>query len=185
VAAILAAFLVKTFVAQAFFIPSGSMEPQLHVGDRVVVSRLAYRLHDPRRGDIVVFDEPVPAGEERPADRRFVLVRWADDLLQGVGLRQPDGTELIKRVVGLPGDVVEGRGGRVYVNGRELVEPYLPDGTATSDFGPVHVPDGDLFVLGDNRSNSADSRVIGTIPIDSVVGRALARVWPPGRWAWL
>ena len=180
--AVVAAFFLKAFVAQAFFIPSPSMEPQLNIGDRVVVLRLAYDLHDVRRGDVIVFDDP---SEELPPDHRLPPVRWFGDLLEGVGLRQPDETELIKRVIGLPGDVVEGRGGRVYVNGRELVEPYLAPGVGTAPFVSVTVPDDNVYVLGDNRGDSKDSRYIGPIPLDSIVGRAVARVWPPTRWAWL
>ena len=107
----------KAFVAQAFSIPSASMEPQLELGDRVVVSRLAYRLHDPRRGDIVVFDAPDAAGRSTSRSSRSGSL---EDVLEGVGLRRPDETELIKRVVGLPGETVEARGGRVVIDGREL-----------------------------------------------------------------
>jgi signal peptidase I len=176
--ALVAAWLLKAHVAQAYHIPSGSMEPQLEVGDRVVVSRLAYRVHDPRRGDIIVFDAP-----EGDSGRGGVL-GFVGEVLEGVGLRRPDETELIKRVIALPGEEVQARGGRVLVNGRELVEPYLPPDVATADFGPVVVPPDEVFVLGDNRSNSADSRgPLGTVPEDDIVGRAIARVWPPGRWA--
>jgi signal peptidase I len=174
------ALVVKTFVAQAFFIPSGSMEPQLQVGDRVVVSRLAYELHEPRRGDIVVFPSLT---EDLPPDDGALPARAAREVLEGLGLRQPPETELIKRVIGLPGEVVEGRGGRVYVDGRELLEPYLDPDLATEAFGPVTVPDGHVFVMGDNRlpNMSQDSRSFGPVPIDSIVGRAIARVWPPTR----
>jgi len=179
--AVVAALLLKTFVAQAFSIPSASMEPQLEPGDRVLVSRMAYRLHDPRRGDVIVFDAP----NQPVADEPLLPIRLVEDVLEGVGLKHPDETELIKRVVGLEGEVVEARAGRVLIDGRELVEPYLPADVATSDFGPVTVPPGNVFVLGDNRGDSADSRVIGPIPVDSIVGRAIARAWPPWRWAWL
>jgi signal peptidase I len=180
VVAVLVALVVKTFVAQAFFIPSGSMEPQLQVGDRVVVSRLAYELHEPRRGDIVVFPSLT---EDLPPDDGALPARAAREVLEGLGLRQPPETELIKRVIGLPGEVVEGRGGRVYVDGRELLEPYLDPDLATEAFGPVTVPDGHVFVMGDNRlpNMSQDSRSFGPVPIDSIVGRAIARVWPPTR----
>jgi signal peptidase I len=105
-------------------------------------------------------------------------------VLEGVGLRAPDQTELIKRVIGLEGEVVEARNGRVLVNGRELVEPYLPDDVATADFGPVTVPADHVFVLGDNRGSSADSRFgLGPVPVEEIVGRAILRVWPPTRWA--
>jgi signal peptidase I len=172
--------VVKANVAQAFFIPSASMEPQLQEGDRVLVSRTAYRLHDPRRGDIVVFPAP-----DAPPDDDGLLERWGKDALEAVALRQPGDDELIKRVIGLPGETISAQDGRVVVDGRLVVEPYLPDGLETADFGPVAVPEGRVFVLGDNRGNSADSRVIGTIEVDSIVGRAIARIWPPNRTAFL
>jgi signal peptidase I len=182
--AVVVALLLKAFVAQAFYIPSGSMEPQLAIGDRVVVSRLAYRLHDPRRGDIVVFPSLT---EPAARDEGLLPVRLARELLVGLGLRQPAETELIKRVIGLPGETVEGVGGRVRINGLELHEPYLDPALATGDFPPVTVPEDHVFVMGDNRvpGMSQDSRAFGPVPIDSIVGRAVARVWPPGRVAYL
>jgi signal peptidase I len=181
VLALAVTFVVKAFVAQAFVIPSASMEPQLDVGDRVVVSRLAYRLHDPRRGDIVVFPNP----EAHAPDRSVLPVRWLHDVLEAVGARKPSEQELIKRVVGLPGESVEGRGGHLYVDGQRLIEPYLPASVTTSDFGPVEVPAGRLFVMGDNRGDSKDSRAFGPIRSSTIVGRALFRVWPPGREAFV
>ena len=178
--ALVGTLLVKNTVAQAFSIPSSSMEPQLLIGDRVAVSRLAYRLHDPRRGDIVVFREPGATVEAEP-----LVPRVLGEVLQTIGLQHPHETELIKRVVGLPRENIASIGGKVHIDGRRLVEPYLPKGVSTRDFGPVKVPKGHVFVLGDNRSNSADSRVIGAVPIDSIVGRAVARVWPPQRLAFL
>ncbi|MBA3268293.1 MAG: signal peptidase I [Acidimicrobiia bacterium] len=179
--ALLVAFVVKTFVAQVFYIPSGSMIPQLAINDRVVVSKLAYRLHEPRRGDVLVFDAP----GARPTDDSSAPVRAAKAVLGAVGLSAPSTQEYIKRVVGLPHETIEGRDGKVFVDGRELVEPYLPPGDVTNDFGPVVVGDGELFVMGDNRANSADSRVFGPIRRSTVVGRALARLWPPSRTAFL
>ncbi len=180
VVAMVVALLLKAFVAQAFFIPSGSMEPQLEVGDRVVVSRISYQLHDPRRGDIVVFPSVTEVNDDESG---LNPGRLFGDLLEGLGVRAPDETELIKRIIGLPGETVEARGGRVLVDGRELVEPYLPDDLATEDFGPVTVPAGFVFVMGDNRNPgmSQDSRAFGPVPVDSIVGRAVARVWPPDR----
>lgn len=179
--ALLVAFVVKTFVAQVFYIPSGSMIPQLEINDRVVVSKLAYRLHEPRRGDVLVFDAP----GDRPVDDSSAPVQAAKAVLGAVGLSAPSTQEYIKRVVGLPHETIEGRDGKVFVDGRELVEPYLPPGDVTNDFGPVVVGDGELFVMGDNRDNSADSRVFGPIRRSTVVGRALARLWPPSRTAFL
>ena len=182
--AILIAVLLRAFVAQAFRIPSSSMEPQLLVGDRVVVSRLAYDAHAPRRGDIVVFDCPPGAGcPDAPDDA--LPVRAFKTVAEALLLRQPEVEEFIKRVIGLPGETIEGRDGAVYVDGHKLIEPYLPAGTLTSDFGPIVVEDGHLWVMGDNRGNSADSRVFGQIEQDSIVGRAIARVWPPQRIAFL
>ncbi len=167
--------VVKTFVAQAFYIPSGSMLPQLEVGDRIIVSKLAYRLHDPRRGDIVVFDSPTATPDDQDEG---TIERAVRGLLQAIGISAPSTDEFVKRVLALPGEVVEGRNGRVFVNGREVVEPYLPAGMTTDDFPPVRVPAGQLWVMGDNRRNSADSRVFGPIRASSVVGRAIVRVWP-------
>ena len=170
--------VVKALLAQAFYIPSASMEPQLREHDRVVVSRTAYRLHDPNRGDIVVF--PSPAA---PPEHHGLVDGIADDVLDTLAIGDRGDSELIKRVVGLPGEVIEARDGHVLIDGRALTEPYLPDGLRTDDFGPVTVPEGHVFVMGDNRPNSHDSRFedIGPIPIDSIVGRAIARVWPPSR----
>jgi signal peptidase I len=174
VTALAIAVVVKALVAQAFYIPSASMEPQLQPGDRIVVSKLAYRLHDPRRGDIVVFDSPNP----EPEDTVPLVNRVARGLAQAVGVAAPSTEEFVKRVLALPGEVVEAHGGHVFVDGREVTEPYLPAGTVTSDFAPVTVARGQLWVLGDNRGNSADSRVFGPIARSTVVGRAVVRVWP-------
>ena len=175
VSALLIAVGVKTFVAQAFYIPSGSMLPQLQIGDRIVVSKLAYRLHEPRRGDVVVFDAPTPQVKE---DTSGPVARVLRGLGQAVGVSAPSTDEFVKRVVGLPGETVEAHGGHVFVNGRELVEPYLPRSSVSNDFAPVRVPEGRLFVMGDNRENSADSRVFGPIKQSTIVGRAFVRVWP-------
>src|SRR4051812_5833058 len=145
---------MKTFVAQAFYIPSASMVPQLKVHDRIVVSKLAYHFHDPRRGDIIVFDCPPGAGcTDTSTPNEILPVRLARDLGEAVGLLQPRRDEFIKRVIGLPGETVEGRGGDVYVNGQRLLEPYLPVGVRTSAFPPTVVPPRTLWVMGDNRGN--------------------------------
>lgn len=180
--AVVVAVLVRTFVAQAYFIPSPSMVPELKVNDRVVVSRLAYHLHPIHRGDIVVFKAPPGVGSTYHAGNP--IVAFAHDLGDGLGVTE-DQTVLIKRVIGLPGDTVEARGGHVYVDGDLLVEPYLPKGTTTSDFGPVTVPPGHLWLMGDNRGDSEDSRYFGPVPESSVIGRAIWRVWPPWRLAFL
>lgn len=182
VVAVVIAVVVKTFIAQAFFIPSASMEPQLESGDRVVVSRLAYRLHEPRRGDIVVFDDPEQVADD---DGSFIAWRFGRDALEAVGLVRPAEKELIKRVVGLPGETIEGREGVVHIDDRPLFEPYLPESVVMPDFPATTVPEGHVFVMGDNRTNSKDSRIVGPVPVDSIVGRAIARIWPPGRLAYL
>jgi signal peptidase I len=166
IGALVVALVVKTFLFQAFYIPSASMEPTLEEGDRVLVNKLSYDLHDVHRGDVVVFELPP---EKVGAD----------------GIK-----DLIKRVIGLPGDTIETRDGAVYVNDRLLDEPYLAEGTLTGDPNNGNnpsitrqvVPEGTVFVMGDNRDNSHDSRYAdrGPIPIDSIVGRAFVLVWPPG-----
>jgi len=184
VGAALIAFLLKVLVAQAFFIPSESMTPQLLVSDRVLVSKLSYRLHEPRRGDIVVFDcPPDECGEDSGGGGGLRGV--VRSLGEGMGVIQPSTEEFIKRVVGLPGETVEGRDGQVYVNGKRLIEPYLPPGTVTSNLPPATVPPGELFVMGDNRGNSSDSRVFGPVRRASVVGRAVLKVWPPSHASYL
>jgi signal peptidase I len=156
VAALVAALVIKTFVIQAFYIPSGSMEPTLKVGDRVLVNKLAYHAHPIHRGDIVVFKRPKLEGGA------------------------PTIKDLIKRVIGLPGDRIESAQGQVVINGQVLREPYLPAGTTTSGIEPQTVPAGQYWVMGDNRSNSRDSRFFHAIPKSLVVGRAFVRVWPLG-----
>jgi signal peptidase I len=154
VVALLVALAIKTFLFQAFYIPSESMEPTLKPGDRVLVNKLSYQLHPIHRGDIVVFKRP--PGE-------------AGD---------PTIKDLIKRVIGLPGDTIEQRNGRVFINNRELDEPYLPPDTITTTLPSHVVAPGQYFVMGDNRINSKDSRFIGAIPGSLIVGRAFVRVWP-------
>ncbi|MCI3948805.1 MAG: signal peptidase [Acidimicrobiales bacterium] len=151
--AFLVAFVVKTFLIQAFFIPSGSMLPTLHEDDRVLVNKLSYDLHDVNRGDLVVF--------ERPEGETAGQIK-----------------DLIKRVVALPGERIEQRDGDVYIDGQLLEEPYLDDGTETTNLEPQTVPEDHVFVMGDNRDDSMDSRVFSAIDEDLIVGRAFVRVWP-------
>jgi signal peptidase I len=174
------AIVIKTFLIQAFFIPSDSMIPTLRPGDRVLVTKLPYYLDDPHRGDVVVFEDPDP---QDSTDRGIVdgFFHW---LFQGLGVQKPDNEDFIKRVIGEPGDTVWAKGGSVYINDVAIDEPYLTQRTA--DFPKTTVPDGDLFVMGDNRSNSLDSRFsLGFVPIDRVVGRAFIIVWPPDRFGGL
>jgi signal peptidase I len=170
------AVLVKGFLVQAFFIPSQSMEPTLEVGDRVGVNRLAYRVGEPRHGQVVVF---VRESADKPAPPSGGPLSWARRAVaQSLGGTPPGSEDLIKRVVGLPGDVVEGRNGRLWRNGRPVVEAYLPPNTFTSEFGPVKVKPGCYWMMGDNREDSADSRFFGQVPRSALVGRAFVKVWP-------
>ena len=174
------ALIIRTFLFQAFFIPSPSMEPTLQEGDRVLVNKIPYYFHDPRRGDIIVFENPNPEAVE---DRGVVsgFFHW---LFQGLGFQQPENEDFIKRVIGLPGDVVMARHGDVWVNGEKLKEPYLTQ--TTRAFTQKTVPAGTLFVMGDNRGNSLDSRFgLGFVPIDKVIGKAFIRIWPPSRFGLL
>ncbi|WP_149202000.1 signal peptidase I [Actinotalea subterranea] len=192
VSALVLSLLIKTFLVQAFFIPSGSMEQTLLVGDRVLVTKLAPGPLDVHRGDIVVFKDPggwLP--EQLPPD----VPAWRAALtsvLTYVGLLPQDsGEHLIKRVIGLPGDTVEccDAQGRLMVNGVPIDEPYLAADAQPSELEfSVVVPEGRLWVMGDNRQNSQDSRYKqgdpggGSIPEGNVVGVAFVTVWPVDRW---
>ena len=175
------AFLVKTFVAQAFFIPSESMVHTLEVGDRVLVSRMSYHLHEPHRGDIVVFTSPF---ETQSKASKSIPSRIIHTVLESVGLRQPSTEDFIKRVIALPGETVEGKDGKIFINGRQLVEPYLAE-QPVGDFPPKTIPQGQLWVMGDNRNRSSDSRVFGPIKKSKIVGRAILRIWPVTRLGFL
>jgi signal peptidase I len=175
-AALILTVLVKGFLIQAFFIPSRSMQPTLEVGDRVVVNRLAYRVGEPAHGDVVVFLRPTDGGDA-PSTGPLSWVRRA--VAQGLGGTPPGSEDLIKRVVGLPGDKLQGKDGRLWRNGRRVAEPYLAGRAFTSDFPLVRVKPGHLWVMGDNREDSADSRVFGQVPRSALVGRAVFTVWPP------
>ena len=168
--------LVKGFLVQAFFIPSRSMEPTLDVGDRVVVNRLAYRVGEPAHGDVVVFLRPTGDGA---GDQGGPLSFLRRAVAQGLGGTPPGSEDLIKRVVGLPGDRLVGKDGRLWRNGHRVAEPYLAGNGFTSDFGPVRVKPGHYWVMGDNREDSADSRVFGQVPRSALVGGAVLTVWPP------
>ena len=169
VLALVLAIGVRTYVAQMFFIPSGSMLPTLQIGDRIVVDKLSYRLHPVERGDIVVFRRPP--------------------------LELADYADLVKRVVGLPGDTVASVDGRIMINGRFLAEPWLPDPppeTLPSPLSapyslnhPYRVPAGEYFVMGDNRTDSEDSRYFGPIAKGLIVGKMAFKVWPLPATVWL
>jgi signal peptidase I len=154
--AVLVAVLVRTFAVQAFWIPSASMVPTLKVGDRLLVEKITPSVRDLHRREVVVFERPK-------------------------GVEDTSINDLIKRVIGLPGDLVEGREGKVFINGVALLEPYLPAGTVTSTFKPVRIPIDSYFVMGDNRALSYDSRYWGPINRRIIVGRAVIRIWPPSK----
>ncbi len=180
--ALIVAVIIKTFLFQAFYIPSSSMEDTLQINDRVLVSKISYSFGDINRGDVIVFDDP-RGGFEQPEEG--AVTSMVRNLFESVGLIPPQ-SEFIKRVVGLPGDRVEAVDGVVVVNGITQTEPFRKQPEAAiPDFGPIIVPEGELFVMGDNRFASQDSRYFGTIPIDTVVGHALAVIWPPSNWSGL
>lgn len=175
------AIVIKSFLVQAFFIPSVSMQPTLEPGDRILVCRIC-SVQNIQRGDVIVFADPDP----EPAPERGVIAGALHRLGEAVGVAAPADEDFVKRVIGLPGDVVELGGGRLLVNGAVIDEPYLDPVQDTSAYGPVSVPDGMLFVLGDNRTESGDSRFepprgVGLVPQDAVIGTVFLRVWPPSR----
>jgi signal peptidase I len=196
VIAFLLALLVKTFLVQAFFIPSGSMEQTLHgcqgcTGDRVLVNKVPYWFGEPEPGDIVVFKGPDTWSPEidvqEPSNWFTGALLW---LGRTVGVAPPSEDDFIKRVIATEGQTVQCcDDGRVTVDGKPLDEPYIYENTPTSErtFGPVTVPEGRLWVMGDHRSASADSKAhiddkySGTVGVDDVIGKASVIVWPPSR----
>jgi len=194
------AVLIRTFLFQAFFIPSASMENTLMIGDRVLVNKVVYDTRQPARGDIIVFrgtDSWTPEVSTAPDNSSFAakLGRTLGDL---VGISQPGEKDFIKRVIGLPGDVVEccDAQGRVTVNGRPLDEPYIFENSPLDDgraggpartcgpraFWPITVAPGNMWVMGDHRLVSSDSRCSGQVPIANVIGKAFVIVWPNAHW---
>ena len=169
VVALVVAFLLRTFVIATYSIPSGSMEPTLQVGDRIVVNKLSYDLHGVDRGNIIVFSTPP---EEDCAG--------------------PPVADLVKRVIGLPDETISVSGGNVFINGHLLAEPWLPaseqgrtyPGPSTAGYAlhhPFRIPSGDVFVMGDNRTLSCDSRYWGPISESTIVGKVDVRIWPLSR----
>jgi signal peptidase I len=162
IVALLVAFVVRTFVLAHFVVDGTSMYSTLHDDDRVFVNKLSYRLHDPNRGDVVVLHQSAGASER----------------------------DLIKRVIALPGETIEIRNCQVSIDGRNLEEPYLdPEvvtpGNCGGDLAPTNVPEDHVFVMGDNRGGSQDSRALGPIEEDDLVGRAFIVFWPQSHWKWL
>lgn len=191
VSALVLSILIKTFLAQAFFIPSGSMEDTLAVGDRVMVNKLVPGPFELDRGDIVVFVDPGGWLGPLAPDTRPAWQQSLTSLFTWIGLLPQDaGHHLIKRVIGVGGDRVTccTQDGRLSVNGEPVTEPYLKPGTSPSDVPfDVVVPPGHVWVMGDNRSNSEDSRAHlgepggGMVPVENIVGRAFVLLWPPDR----
>ena len=152
-ASLAVALVVRGFLIQAFYIPSESMVPTLVKNDRVLVNKLSYKLHDVHRGDIVVFKAPEGAATAQVKD-------------------------LIKRVVGLPGETIEGRNGNIFIDGKPLDEPYLPPDVRSRDFPPEKIPPDKIYVLGDNRQDSRDSTFFHAVDESAIVGRAFVKIWP-------
>jgi signal peptidase I len=152
VIAVVLAVIIRMFIIEPFYIPSGSMEPTLMINDRIIVSKVSYYLGDPEFGDIVVFKYP------KDTSRNFV-----------------------KRLIGEPGDTVELKDSKLYINGKVVPESFLPAGLRYENFGPIEVPNGQYFMLGDNRNNSEDSRYWGFLPEDLIVGKAVFIYWPVDR----
>ncbi len=150
------AFGIRACVAEARFIPSESMLPTLAIDDRLIVEKVSYRFREPKRGDVVVFSPTDTLKEQNYKDA------------------------FIKRVIGLPGDVVEIKNSNVYVNNQELTEKYILN-APNYNYGPMKVPDGQYLVLGDNRNNSYDSHYWGFVPRENLIGRATVRFWPLNR----
>lgn len=182
IVAIVIALLIKTFVVQAFYIPSGSMENTLLINDRVLVSKFIYDFSSPKPGQIVVFVAPPNVTDAPVPPTGFA--GFVNSVKEALGLPSTE-RDFIKRVVATAGETVLVKNATLYVDGRKVNEPYLSAAarTATSmyNYGPFKVPPHDLFVMGDNRGNSDDSRSFGPIPVSSVVGEAFVRIWPPSR----
>jgi signal peptidase I len=171
--ALVIAVLIKTFLVQPFWIPSESMLDTIHVNDRVMVNKLAYNLGEPERGDIVVFRDP--AEPEIDESIPEAVIR---SVLEAVGIRTRGSDDLIKRIVGLPGETITISDDTVHIDGVPLTEPYLRDGVTMPDDGPFQIGDDEVFVMGDNREFSFDSRRFGNIELDALIGRAFVIIWP-------
>jgi signal peptidase I len=196
-AALILSFLVRTFLVQPFVIPSASMEKTLHgcpgcTGDRILANRIVYRFRSPRDGDIVVFRGPPSwASEVTPVKQNAVqkVISWIGGAF---GLPQANEEDFVKRVIATGGQTVAccDSAGRVTVDGKALNEPYIYQNNPLDErrFGPVTVPKGRLWVMGDHRGDSSDSRfhmtdnLGGTIPVGNVIGKAFVIIWPPSRW---
>lgn len=176
------AILVKTYVVQAFFIPSGSMEDTLLINDRVIVSKFLYRFTEPKYPNVVVFVSPLD--RQLPEPEAGPISRFMDKMAEGLGMKTSE-QDFIKRVIATEGQTVQVKDGGLYVDGQKLNEPYIKDPAPMADYGPTTVGKDHIFVMGDNRFSSEDSRVFGTIPESSIVGRAVALIWPLDRLHWI
>lgn len=178
--ALVIAIYTQAFVVKAYEIPSESMEPTLMVGDRILVDRASYHFRAPRRGEVIVFRfNPNDTANWTQGSNGFI--RCLDLLAEMLNLAHQDSLPFIKRVVGLPGDTVEVRmGGTVYINGEQLEENYQV--ILGGPEGKWEVPPGTVMVMGDNRSNSNDSRRWGYVPYQAIIGRAVFIWWPLSRW---
>jgi signal peptidase I len=211
--------VITNFVARPYLVPSESMEPTLHgcagcVSDRIMVDKLTFHFSSPHPGDVIVFKGPPPWNIGYKSIRSHdTAVRWLQNSLSFIGLAGPDENDLVKRVIAVGGQTVQCRSNTgLTVNGARLTEPYLDPATMDADpsvypclgpeFGPITVPQGRLWVMGDNRTHSADSRahctstptdamngllctgdpMAGTVPVGNVIGKARFIVWPPSRW---
>jgi signal peptidase I len=202
VVALTLTFVIQTFVARVYVIPSGSMEQTLNgnngSGDRIMVDKVVYDFHAPRPGDVVVFKGP--AGWDQTEyyvnSSGNAVTHWLHQIASSIGIAKPDEYDLVKRVVAVGGQTVAccDPQNRILVNGKPLDEPYVywqPDRGGPAQqlrFGPVTVPNGYLWVMGDNRNNSDDSRfqngggIRGVVPVGNVIGKARTIIWPPSRW---
>ncbi len=161
--AVLVSLLIRTYVFQTFFIPSGSMEPTLQIGDRILVSKLSVEFGTIHTGDIVVFKAPAAVKSD-----------CGDDV-----------ADLVKRVIGLPGQILTSKGNKIYVDGVKLKQPWTHNEPLFRQIGKVVIGPNQYFVMGDNEPNSCDSRFWGTIPRSSIIGKAFLRIWPLSRFGFL
>jgi signal peptidase I len=165
--------VIKTFLVQPFWIPSESMVPTIEVDDRVMVNKLSVRFGEPERFDIVVFRDPAAPDSDESFPE--LVIR---SVLEAVGVRTRGHDDLIKRVIGLPGETLSIEDNRVVIDGVPLSEPYLPNGVNMPNLEPITIGLDEVFVMGDNRQFSFDSRSFGTIPVDDVIGKAFLVIWP-------
>jgi signal peptidase I len=224
VIAVIVYYVMLTFVARPYLIPSESMEPTLHgcpgcVGDRIMVDKIVYRFGSPEPGDVIVFKGPPNWNENYHSIRSHnTALRWLQNGLSFIGFVPPDENDLVKRVIAVGGQTVECRANTgLRVDGKPLYQPFLDpntlgvdpsvvkcagSGLGNTEFGPVTVPSGRLWMMGDNRTHSADSRyhcdstpvdaqrgilctgdpMSGTVPVENVIGKARFIAWPPSRW---